>query len=498
MSISQQVVSKLDITLLKNLRDFEITFKTDGLTGILGTNGSGKSTLLHALACVYQPNEGQDSENYKFSQFFIPTNHSLWTGSRFTMTHDFRDNTNFNPNEKTTYTKQADRWAPKYSRRPKRYVSFIGIKSCVPVIELESQSSRITFNTIRLNEQLSMRLLDLGGKVMNRNYEALNTHISTKQKKYLGLDHRGISYSSLNMGAGEQRIFQLIGEVLKCPNYSLILIDEIDLLMHEDALIRLLNILKTLSIDKHLQIIFTTHNHRILNVSDIEFRHIQQTETKTVCYSNTNTEALFRLTGRQIKTYELFAEDTLTRFILKQVAHEKGVARETTIIEFGAASNCFTSVSGAILNETPNIENMIFVLDGDVYRNEEEKRTQINKVLTGNIGQFQEKRNLAISKIRQLNLPEGISPERYYRNIIVNLNEDNLTPKQLELKNILADIENPPDDHKFIGILLNRIGLEEGEILTLISDMLRLTPEWEELIRDIDNWFNERISENQG
>jgi len=68
----------------------------------------------------------------------------------------------------------------------------------------------------------------------------------------------------------------------------------------------------------------------------------------------------------------------------------------------------------------------------------------------------------------------------------------------LELKNILADIENPPDDHKFIGILLNRIGLEEGEILTLISDMLRLTPEWEELIRDIDNWFNERISENQG
>lgn len=498
MPISQQVISKLDFTLLKNLRDFEITFKRDGLTGILGPNGSGKSTLIHALACVYQPNDGQDSVNNKFSQFFTPTNHSPWTGSRFVMTHDFRNNANLNQNVETPYTKQADRWAPKYSRRPERYVSYIGIRSCVPAIELEYQSSRITFNTVPLNDTQSLRLLNLGGVVMNRNYNSINNHLTSKQKQYLGLNHNGINYSSLNMGAGEQRVFHLLGVVLRCPNYSLILIDEIDLLMHEVALIRLMNILKEICTDKHLQIVFTTHNHRTLSVPDIEFKHIQQTPAKTICHSNTNTEALFRLTGQQVRTYEIFVEDSLSRFIIKQVAHEKRIARETKIIEFGAASNCFTSVSGAILNNTPNIDNMIFVLDGDVYRTEEEKRNQINRVLTGNIGQFQAKRDLALSKVKQLIIPQNISPERHYRNIIVALNDTVLTPKQLELKNILAGINNPPNDHEFIRILANRIGLEVGEILTLLSDMLRLTPEWNDLIEEIDNWFDERINENRG
>lgn len=498
MPISQQVISKLEFELLKNLRDFEITFKPAGLTGILGPNGSGKSTLLHALACVYQPNDGQDSVNNKFSQFFTPTNHSLWTGSKFKMVHTFRNNAVLNENVNTEYAKQADRWAPRYGRRPKRFVSYIGIRSCVPAIELESQSSRITFNTTPLDDQQSMRLLDLGGRVMNRTYDALNNHLSTRQKQYIGLTHSGVNYSSLNMGAGEQRIFQLLREVLACPNFSLILIDEIDLLMHEDALVRLLETLKQIAVDKNLQIIFTTHNHRSLLVEGIEFRHLQQTGTKTICHVNTNAESLYRLTGQQIKTYELFAEDTLTRFLLKQVAHGKGIARECKIIEFGSASNCFTSVSGAILNQTDNLENMIFVLDGDVYRTEAEKRTQINRVLTGNIGDFQNKRDLAISKVKQLQIPEGISPERYYRNIIVQLNVDDLTNKQQELREVLENLENPPNDHDFLKILIDRIGLEEGEILTLLADMIRLTPEWNNLVEEIDQWFDERQVNNQG
>lgn len=494
MSISEQVIKELRFGFLKNLRDFTIGFKPAGLTGILGPNGSGKSTLLHALACVYQPNDNQDSLNYQFSQFFTPTNHSLWAGSEFRMIHDYRNSADFFEDIETEYTKQFDRWAPKYGRRPKRYVSFIGIKTCVPAIELESQSSRITFNTTPLTDAQSIRLLDLGGRVMNRHYDALNNHLSTRQKLYLGLSYSHISYSSLNMGAGEQRIFFLLGEVLKCPNHSLIIIDEIDLLMHEDALKRLLDQLKTLCIEKKLQIIFTTHNHRILDIPNIEFRHLQQTSAKTICHFNTNTEALYRLTGSQVKRFEIFVEDKLTRFLIKQVAHDLQIARETKIIEFGAAINCFTSVAGAILNQTPNIENMLFVLDGDLYRSEQEKRTQINKVLTGNLGDFQQKRDSAITKIKQLNLPQGISPERHYKNLIVSLNDGDLTPKQIELKNILAEIENPPNDHNFIKILMDRIGLEEGEVLTLLSDLIRLNIEWNQLTREIYDWFNERIS----
>lgn len=497
MAISQQTIKKLRFEVLKNLRDFEIDFKSVGLTGILGPNGCGKSTLLYALACIYQPNDGQDSINYKFSQFFTPTNQSPWTGSKFSILHDFRNNAEFNSDITREYTKQADRWAPKYSRRPKRYVSFSGIRTCVPAIELESQSSRITFNTTALNDAQSTQQLTLGGRVMNRNYTSIQNHLSTKQKTYLGLTHAGIDYSALNMGAGEQRIFQILGDVIKCPNYSLILIDEIDLLMHEGSLQRLLPVLNELSIDKNLQIVFTTHNHSILNNRDVEFRHIQQTASKTICHSNTNTEALFRLTGQQLKPYEIFAEDILARFLIKQIAHDLGVAREVKIVEFGAAFNCFTSVSGAILNQISNLDNMIFVLDGDVFRSESEKRVQINKVLTGNMGNVQAKRDLAIDKIKQFIIPEDITPERHYRNTIIEMPNEQLTPKQIELKQILIDLENPPNDHQFITELANRIGLEEGEILTLLSDMLRITPIWHDLTQEIHDWLSDRITNHR-
>ncbi|MBK7811298.1 MAG: AAA family ATPase [Saprospiraceae bacterium] len=492
MPYSQQRIHSLNFTLLKNLRDVEITFKENGLTGILGPNGSGKSSILHALCCLYQPNDGQPSFNFKFSQFFTPTTHTIWTGSSFTMRHTYREGANPFSNIDTMYSKQIDRWAPKYSRRPKRHVSFIGIKTCVPAIESETQVTRIQFNTTPLNDALSLQILNLGGRVMNRNYTDMSNHTTASSKRYLGLSFDGIDYSSLNMGAGEQRILLILSQILNTPNYGLILIDEIDLLLHEDALKRLLEVLKEIALEKHLQIIFTTHNHNILKVNDIEYRHIQQTAAKTICHIDSNPEALYRLTGVQIKPYELFVEDDLTKFISKQVAHNMGLGRETEVRKFGPAINCFTAACGALLNETDNFENMSFILDGDVYRTEDEKRIQINRVLTGNVANFDTKRTTALSKITQLNIPENITPERYYRNLIVALPNDTLNAKQLELKQILEDIVNPPNDHDFISILVDRIGLEEGEVLTLLTDMLALTDDWDIIIVNIRDWFNQK------
>jgi predicted ATP-binding protein involved in virulence len=108
MSISQQRLHKLEIKKLKNVKDVCISFESKNITGILGPNGYGKSTILHALACCFQPQtEGQ--EDYKFSNFFLPSPDALWEGSELTLVHTYRQSSYFHENAVQIYGKSSDR-----------------------------------------------------------------------------------------------------------------------------------------------------------------------------------------------------------------------------------------------------------------------------------------------------------------------------------------------------------------------------------------------------
>jgi len=208
---SQQRVNSVYFESLKNLRDFSIDFNQTNLTAIMGPNGCGKSTVLHSLACCYQPINETESINYKFSYFFLPTTHSTWQGSKFTLTHSYRVNKREYDNVTTDYRKKADRWIPIYKRRPSRYVSFIGIKTCVPKIEEESKKSLIEYSTRPLSDNLSLKVKDSASLVMNRDYTFYNIHEATG-REYIGVEYENTRYSSLSMGAGEQRIFFILTE----------------------------------------------------------------------------------------------------------------------------------------------------------------------------------------------------------------------------------------------------------------------------------------------
>ena len=120
-----------------------------------------------------------------------------------------------------------------------RYVSFIGIKTCVPRIEEESKQSLIRYSTTALSDALSLKVKDKASYVMNRNYDAYNIHNTVGKISYIGVKCAEREYSSLSMGAGEQRVFTLLTQVFSAPKYGLILIDEIDLLLHHDAPIQI-------------------------------------------------------------------------------------------------------------------------------------------------------------------------------------------------------------------------------------------------------------------
>lgn len=491
MARSQQILKKIEIHKLKGLQDVEIDLSEKPLIGILGPNGCGKSTILHALACVNNPVTSPISTvNHRLSEFFTPTSNSLWTGSHFDVLQDFRDGPNETSNHKTRFKKQRERWSPRYNTRIERYVSFIGIRTCVPKIEVESQQGRISFNTTPLTDATSNKVRLLAGEIMNRNYDSYNEHKTLSSKQYIGVTTAGIGYSSLSMGAGEQRIFYILGEILKSPNYGLILIDEIDLLLHQDALFRLLTRINKIATEKHLQIIFTTHAQSILSLDFIAFRHIYQTPSKTLCFNQTKPDALQRLTGHQIRPLEIFVEDDLAQILIKKISSEEGLSKYVSIRKFGAATNCFTSVCGAILNKLDNIDNMLFVLDGDEYSTDDQKKGNIKKYLTGTTAENEAQRNLAFQKITQFTLPNGSRPESYYHNLICSLSYDQLSSEQLEIVNVARQIINPGDTHKFFDDIIERMdwGREVG--LSKLVDLLAMTPDWDTINSKIKQWLN--------
>lgn len=490
MVISQQKLHTLRIDHLKNLIDLEISFDRSAITAILGPNGNGKSTILHALACAFQPNSG--GENYKFSSFFLPNPDALWNGSKFEITHSFREEKEPQDHVKSRYEKKTDRWSPKYDRRPKRDIFYIGIDKCVPLIESERKHSKINYSTRSISDDIIDNILSNASHVLNKNYSRYNIHTASG-KEFVGVEVGNLKYSALSMSAGEQKVFFILEKIFKAGKFSLILIDELDLLLHDSAMKKLIEVIGKRASDKELQIIFTTHRESILELEEsINIRHIVCRPEKSLCFNETKPDAINRLTGRQLRPIEVFVEDDLACAIVRKISAQLGGAKYVSIQEYGAASNCFTLIGGILL-KGDNSDNFAFVLDGDVFLQEDEKRKQIQRVITGNDNQAEFYRKAALSKIYQFQLPDDTNPEKHIHNLIVSSEITNNSEFR-EIIDAAKEIVAVNDNHKFIADLIDRLGWERNVGLSKIMDLVSTTPSWNDFTAEIRDWLELKIN----
>ena len=481
---SQQKIEGMQIEVLKNLRDVYIDFSGSELTAIMGVNGCGKSTVLHALSCCYKPMQNDDRINYKFSKWFTPNTDALWSGSKFTMIHSYRQGQRIYEHVQQNYTKQSDRWAPRYAKRPQRYVAFLGIETCVPKIESEKRDTFIGYTTIHKEGPISETVKNKAGYIMNRDYSSYNVH-RTLKSEYIGVEFRGVAYSALSMGAGEQRLFMILQEVFSAPKYSLLLIDEIDLLLHPDALKKLMIVMKERAMDKNLQIVFSTHSPVIADMEGtVNIRYLWQTDNRTFCLSEMKPDTTFRLTGVQERPLEIYVEDDFAQAIVSQVCANLGMSRYVSINKYGAAINCFTVECGLLLMDQ-DIENKLFVLDGDEYREIEEKEERINQVLTGTTEQNSRMRDDALNHIVDLDLPNGLAPEEFIWQLICGL-ENYETD---EIWQAAKDINKFDNKHDYIEDIIQRVGMEKSVMLYRIVNMISQTDEWKSYTKDINDWL---------
>ena len=479
-NISQQVIKSIYIEKLKQLEEVKCTFEGHNLTAILGVNGCGKSTILHALACCYQPLEtGQD---HKFSDFFLPNNFNIWNGSNFRIQYSYKEREIERPDNTKVYKKTADRWS-RYVNRPKRDVFYIGINSCVPDIEKVKERSKINIANKGENRILQT-IIDKISHILGGKYQ--NCYNGSRAKReYKIVKRDGLDYPSIAMGAGEQRLLTILEIVFSAPKYSLILIDELDLTLHTQALNRLLDILIEQSNAKHLQIIFTTHRENITQRTDINIRHLYQVDNKTFCFEGVNNACMDLITGEATKKIKIFVEDQLSKSIIETLARELRIQRYCEIRTFGDIQNGFT-VATVKAVENKEIENILIVLDGDKYVSAEEKISVLKNRFSGNTQYEDDIRTRALSLIKEYNSPKSESPDHF---IIETVKSEN---KISEIRDIVVGLGVLQDDHDYIENIAARLGIEKKAAGEELIREIKNSDKWINYIQPIREWLINR------
>ncbi|RUO22692.1 hypothetical protein CWE08_05395 [Aliidiomarina iranensis] len=488
MAISQQVLHSMRIPNLKNLVELEITFDSCPVTAILGPNGNGKSTILHALACAFSPND--EGENYKFSWFFLPNTDALWNGSEMSIVYSYREGQSEYNHVTREYKKTQVRWTPRYANRPLRDIFYVGIDKCVPMIEAEKKQAKINYSTKVINEDVINTILEKASIVLNRKYSSYHVH-EASGKEFIGVEVDGLRYSALSMSAGEQKVFYILEKVFRAKKYSLILIDELDLLLHDQAMKNLINVILDRANDKSLQVIFTTHRETVLELEDkINIRHIVCRPGKTLCFNETKPDAINRLTGVQPRPLEVFVEDDLASTIVNKVASQLRLAKYVTTNRYGAAVNCFTTVGGLLLGGE-SCENSLFILDGDVYRTDAEKRESINRVLTGHDENVVGARDTAFAAIKQFTLPLDTNPEKYLHSLIIEMDETE-DQESNEIIEVAREIVVADESHKYVDDIIIRLGWERAVGLSKVVDLVATTVEWATYTKALNDWLESK------
>lgn len=488
-NISHQELKSIKIDNLKCLKNVEIDFSEKPMIAIMAPNGCGKSSILHALYCSFNiPNTSAEVNH--FSRFFRPTNLNNWNNSKFTIEYSYQTRGVDSGIQRKEYRKTQQRWC-RYETRPIRHTEFIGIETCVPSIEHYASKRGSTLNKSPLTTEEDIKVRDTASKIMLRKYTEYCKR-TTKSKKLIGVKYSDIEYSSFSMGAGEQRIFFILEKIIKAPKYSLILVDEIDLLLHEDALSRLLDEINKICNNKKLQLIFTTHSRSVLSKDYIAFRNLYQTKDRTLCLEKSYPEFLSRLSGKREQMYEIFVEDELARTIVQQLCIDNGVKPNVDIIKFGPAIVGVNSACGMVVTDFNNMDRSLFVTDGDKEHFDDKwYDKQVKKYFEGDDPDLGPKREMALKLITRFNMIDNhVAPEEYYRNCILGLNRELLTEGEKSIYDALQNVVLPADTHDYFKTAIENLGLSLETGTWEIIKLLKKTGQWGQITERVQQWID--------
>ena len=202
----------------------------------------------------------------------------------------------------------------------------------------------------------------IAGRIIGKTYDTFEKH--THSKYSLPVATNGdVRYSGFNMGAGESAVFEILVALFEAGKGSLLIIDELELGLHERAQIRFVHELKELCEELHCQVICSTHSHVVLNALPPEGRYfLETTNNRTLVTSHVSPNyACGKLRGSNVGELDVFVEDDVAASILRLgIPHH--LRRRVNVVPIGSSNAVIRMMASRYLEGK---DNCLHVLDGD-------------------------------------------------------------------------------------------------------------------------------------
>lgn len=335
------------------------------VTAVVGENGTGKSTVLKAAAAAYeQPGK---SKTYYPSAFFPTTPWDTVEGVKLIYTvragstrRTFR------------ISKAAKRWSFP-DNRIKRNVFFFDISRTLP-LDASAGYAKIAKQAAQevSTEDLSPEFTRFFSYVLGRDYARARFASSNVDKsKFVGVVQREFGeVSQFHQGAGEDATLDLFRVLQRLPDYSLLIIDEVEASLHPRAQRRLIRFLLWLSQKKRIQVILSTHSPYVLEELPQEARVLLMPGPQgiNVVYGVTPEFALSRIDDSNHPELVVYVEDNESATLLREIlfSHREGtnLANRIAIRPVGPAD--VVRVMGKLGREGRLHYASIAFVDGDM------------------------------------------------------------------------------------------------------------------------------------
>jgi len=360
--------------------DAEITFEYP-VTALSGFNGSGKSTFGQLLLCGYKQISTSSAKRYYVTNFF-PV--SILDPKPFTdeasITYKYQTD-KADSLQELTVSRQKKEWSG-YKRQPERNTEYVGFTVYIPKIERRDLSiynaKNITLGNRHDYTDIPMHVSKILGSQYDEVYfQGVKAHHREGQ---LGISRRyGATYSENNMGFGEGRVVYIVRLLETCPAQSLVILEEPETSLHENAQYEFAKYLIDVSNRRGHQIIFSTHSSIMMDALPPEGRKLLSRGTDGV-------KVYDRVSSSRIKTALsagrnghaiICVEDSFAQSLVREILRRYDLAflSSVTVLPFGD-SKAIVSAKDALVksgvkaialrdaDKGDNVKENIFKLPG--------------------------------------------------------------------------------------------------------------------------------------